>query len=294
MTIFSIHHPWAFSCGLLGNIISFMVYLSPVPTFVRVYKRKTTEGFQSIPYVVALFSAMMWVYYAVVKGDAMLLITINAAGSVIETTYIALFVIYAPRQARIFTAKLVFLLNVGLFSLIVLLTLLLKEGSFRVKVLGSICVAFSVCVFIAPLSIMRLVIRTKSVEFMPFSLSFFLTLSAVTWFLYGLLRRDYYIAFPNVLGFIFGVIQMILYAIYMGNKNVSQDQIQSEDQSHSGVEQVARLSTLGCSEVHPIKTQESYVEINTANNRNSHEHIIGGQNKRLGLQNEIQLTESEV
>lgn len=80
----------------------------------------------------------------------------------------------------------------------------------------------------------------------------------------------------------------------MGNKNVSQDQIQSEDQRHSGVEQVARLSTLGCSEVHPIKTQESYVEINTANNRNSHEHIIGGQNKRLGLQNEIQLTESEV
>lgn len=44
---------------------------------------------------------MMWVYYAVVKGDAMLLITINAAGSVIETTYIALFVIYAPRQARV-------------------------------------------------------------------------------------------------------------------------------------------------------------------------------------------------
>ncbi|RWR80057.1 bidirectional sugar transporter SWEET12 [Cinnamomum micranthum f. kanehirae] len=163
MAIFSIHHPWAFSCGLLVLLVWLMCRLnrselnllsSQAYTFVRVYKRKSTEKFQSVPYVVALFSAMMWIYYAFVKSDAMLLITINAAGCVIETTYIALFVIYAPRKARIFTAKLVFLLNVGLFSLIVLLTILLAKGSSRVKVLGSICVAFSVSVFIAPLSIM--------------------------------------------------------------------------------------------------------------------------------------------
>lgn len=53
-----------------------------------------------------------------------------------------------------FTAKLVLLLNVGLSSLILLITLLLARGSFRIKLLGGICVGFSVIVFVAPLSIL--------------------------------------------------------------------------------------------------------------------------------------------
>ncbi|KAG0480905.1 hypothetical protein HPP92_011763 [Vanilla planifolia] len=215
----SLDHPWAFGFGILGNVISFMVYLAPLPTFYRIYRKKSTQGFQSVPYVVALFSAMLWIFYAFIKKNAYLLVTINLFGCIVETIYIIMYLVYAQRKARMNTAKMFMLLNVGLFSLIVLCTLLIpNKGSLRLKVLGWICVAFAVSVFAAPLSIIRQVIRTKSVEFMPFSLSFALTLSAVVWFSFGLFSRDIYIALPNVLGFTFGVVQMVLYIIYKDTK----------------------------------------------------------------------------
>ncbi|VAI62827.1 unnamed protein product [Triticum turgidum subsp. durum] len=189
----SMEHPWAFAFGLLGNVISFSSLLAPIPTFYRIFKSKSTEGFQSVPYVVALFSAMLWIFYALVKTGEGLLISINAAGCVIETVYIVMYLVYAPRKAKIFTAKIVVLLNIAGFGLIFLLTLFAFHGETRVVSLGWICVGFSVCVFVAPLSIIGRVIKTKSVEYMPFTLSLTLTLSAIVWFLYGLLIKDKYV-----------------------------------------------------------------------------------------------------
>ncbi|XP_039125854.1 bidirectional sugar transporter SWEET13-like [Dioscorea cayenensis subsp. rotundata] len=224
----SLDHPYAFAFGILGNLISFMVYLAPLPTFYRVYKRKSTEGFQSVPYVVALFSAMLWIYYAFVKTNMFLLITINTFGCFVETVYILMFLHYAPRKAKIYTLKLMFLFNVILFGSIVLLTMLLTKGENRAILLGWICVAFAVSVFAAPLSIIKLVIKTKSVEFMPFYLSLFLTLSAVCWFGYGLLSKDIYVAIPNILGFLFGMTQMVLYTVYKNCKKVSEEKVISD------------------------------------------------------------------
>ncbi|EOA14916.1 hypothetical protein CARUB_v10028257mg [Capsella rubella] len=209
------HNVWAFVFGIMGNIISFVVFLAPVPTFIRICKKKSTEGFQSLPYLSAIFSAMLWIYYAMQKdGSGFLLITINAVGCVIETIYIVLFVTYANKKTRISTLKVLGLLNFLGFAAIVLVCELLTKGSTRAKVLGGICVGFSVSVFAAPLSIMRLVVRTRSVEFMPFSLSLFLTLSAVTWLFYGLAIKDFYVALPNVLGAFLGAVQMILYIVF--------------------------------------------------------------------------------
>ncbi|MCE3051169.1 hypothetical protein HAX54_049035 [Datura stramonium] len=211
---------WAFAFGVLGNIISFVVFLSPIPTFYKIYKKKSTEGYQSIPYVVALFSSMLWIYYAFLKTNTTLLITINSFGVFIETIYVGFYLFYAPKKARVQTVKVLMLSVVGGFGAIILVTQFLFEGVVRGQIVGWICLVFSLCVFVAPLGIVRQVIKTKSVEYMPLLLSVFLTLSAVMWFFYGLLLKDINIAAPNVLGFIFGILQIVLYAIYSKKEKV--------------------------------------------------------------------------
>ncbi|KAF7054107.1 hypothetical protein CFC21_061856 [Triticum aestivum] len=227
--------PLVFAVGILGNILSFLVILAPVPTFYRVYKRKSTESFQSVPYAMALLSAMLWLYYALLTKD-LLLLTINTVGCVVESAYLAIYLAYAPKQARTFTAKLVCIMNVALYgAMVCVLQLLVKDGESRVTIAGGIGSAFALAVFVAPLAIIRQVIRTKSVEFLPFWLSFFLTISAVVWFFYGLLMKDFFVATPNVLGLLFGLAQMSLHLVYKNPKKkgaVSEVQVPADDEKN--------------------------------------------------------------
>ncbi|KAI6692413.1 hypothetical protein NL676_020123 [Syzygium grande] len=214
--------------------MSFLEFLAPIPTFYTIYKQKSSDGYQSIPYVVALLSASLLLYYGVLKTNATMIITINAIGIVIELTYLVLFLIYASTKEKMYTAKLILLFNVGGFGVTMALTILLLKGQNRVNTVGWICVAFSLAVFAAPLSIMRRVINTKSVEFMPFTPSFLHTLCATTWFLYGLFVNDMPIALPNILGLLFGIIQMILYMMYKdGNKKIAETNERNNQQEVS-------------------------------------------------------------
>nr|GLL47481.1 bidirectional sugar transporter SWEET1-like [Ipomoea trifida] len=65
----------------------------------------------------------------------------------------------------------------------------------------------------------RLVIKTKSVEFMPFFLSLFVFLCGTSWFIFGLLGKDPFVAIPNGFRCGLGAVQLIFYAIYCDKKS---------------------------------------------------------------------------
>lgn len=81
-------------------------------------------GFQSLPYVVSMFSALLWMYYAFIKkGDTFLLITINALGSLVEFIYIIIFLVYATPSVKVHmlltkSYQLIFINDVILISML--------------------------------------------------------------------------------------------------------------------------------------------------------------------------------
>ncbi|KAL8160055.1 hypothetical protein V2J09_001592 [Rumex salicifolius] len=94
------HFTFTTGVGILGNTVAVMVYLSPLPTFIRIYKKQSTEEFQSLPYLVSLLSSMLWLYYALVNGNDIFLMSINVVGCAIQAIYIAIYFAYATKQAK--------------------------------------------------------------------------------------------------------------------------------------------------------------------------------------------------
>ncbi|XP_057454883.1 bidirectional sugar transporter SWEET15-like [Lotus japonicus] len=85
---------------------------------------------------------------------------------------------------------------------------------------------------------------------MPFYLSFFLTLSAVMWFVYDVFLKDICIVIPNVLGFALGLLQMLLYAIY--NDGAKEKVVITEEHALEQMENVVVMSPSGTCEVYMI------------------------------------------
>lgn len=187
-------------------------------TFWRIVKRRSTEEFDGLPYVCTLLQACMWIYYGLTKPGGILIATVNIVGTVLEVIYVTLFLIYASPSKRANIAMWVGFLDVGFLGAAVLVTQFAVHGDLRIDVIGFICAALCIVMYGSPLAIMGTVIRTKSVEYMPFLLSFILFINAAIWTFYSVITKDVFLAVPNGVGFLLGVAQLILYVIYMNPK----------------------------------------------------------------------------
>ncbi|KAL6504496.1 hypothetical protein OROGR_026419 [Orobanche gracilis] len=150
-----------------------------------------------------------WYGLPFITRNNYLISAINTAGVVIETIYVLIFLLFAPKTEKARILRLLACVFV-LFSAIALVSIFAfhKEKQRRL-----VCgFALTIC------STIMVVIRTKSVEYMPFLLSLCVFLCAVCWLIYGLIGKDIFIIVPNSLGSVFGAMQLTLYAIYYKNK----------------------------------------------------------------------------
>ncbi|KAI3460511.1 hypothetical protein Pfo_017174 [Paulownia fortunei] len=143
---------------------------------------------------------------------------INGSGGVIESIYVLIFLIFAPKKEK---AKVLGLLLciLALFSAVALVSIFAIHKEKQRKLLcGFASSLFSMIMYASPLSVMRVVITTNSVEYMPFLLSLFVFVCGTCWFIYGLIGKDIFLIVSNGFGSVLGAMQLILYAIYYKNK----------------------------------------------------------------------------
>ncbi|KAL6315755.1 hypothetical protein AAG906_007181 [Vitis piasezkii] len=217
------HHALHFTFGIFGNATALFLFLAPLITFKRIIKSKSTEQFSGIPYVMTLLNCLLSAWYGLpfVSKNNILVSTINGTGAAIEIIYVLIFIAYSIKKER---AKILglFIFVLSVFGVVVFVSLFALHGHSRKLFCGLAATIFSIIMYASPLSIMRMVIKTKSVEYMPFFLSLFVFLCGTSWFVFGLLGKDPFVAVPNGFGCGLGAMQLILYAIYC-NKGKSKN-----------------------------------------------------------------------
>ncbi|CAM0878495.1 unnamed protein product [Alopecurus aequalis] len=174
-----------FIFGIIGNIISVLVILSPIPTFRRIVSSRSTEEFQPAPYVLTLLNSLLWLYYGVTKPDGLLIVMVNGFGAIVEAIYVVLFLVYATdHAARVKTAMWVVALDIGFFGLVFATTTFAIGGlDMKIMITGFICAFLNVLMYGSPLAAMV----------------------------------------PNGIGFFLGGIQLVIYAVYKNNMVESQN-----------------------------------------------------------------------
>ncbi|CAN8308221.1 unnamed protein product, partial [Cochlearia groenlandica] len=203
--------------GIIGNIAALCLFLSPTPTFVQIVKKKSVEKYSPIPYLATLINCFVWVLYGLpmVHPDNTLVFTINCSGILIEIVYLTIFFVFCGRKKQRSIIIAVLAVEMVFTTVLAVLVFTLQYTTDKRTIsIGIVCCVFGVMMYASPLSVMKMVIKTKSVEFMPFWLSLAAFLNASAWTIYALMPFDLFMAIPNVIGCVFGLAQLILYGSY--------------------------------------------------------------------------------
>ncbi|TKW24876.1 hypothetical protein SEVIR_3G078400v4 [Setaria viridis] len=204
--------------GIIGCAVCMLLYSAPILTFKRVIKEASVGEFSCIPYILTLFSCLTYSWYGfpvVSSGWKNLTVfLISSIGVLFEISFISIYLWFAPREKK----KLVILivsLVLAIFGMTVLISsFTIHTHHIRNVFVGSIGVLSAMLMYSSPLVAVKQVVRTRSVEFMPFYLSLFSFLTSLIWMVYGLLGRDPYITSPNCVGCATGILQLVVYCIY--------------------------------------------------------------------------------
>ncbi|WCJ26545.1 Bidirectional sugar transporter SWEET4 [Euphorbia peplus] len=202
--------------GIIGNVISFFLFLSPLPTYIDIWKKKSVKQYSATPYLATLLNCLVLILYGMpmVHPKNMLIVTINGIGLAIELSYVILFIVFSDKKTRMKVMLILFgeLIFISILSVLVLT--LAHTTTKRSTIVGCFSVCFSIMMYASPLSIMKLVITTKSVEYMPFFLSFATFCNAAAWGAYALIHFDAFLVVPNGVGAVLAMFQLVLYGVY--------------------------------------------------------------------------------
>eukprot|EP00928_Gymnodinium_smaydae_P015901 TRINITY_DN15911_c0_g1_i1.p1 TRINITY_DN15911_c0_g1~~TRINITY_DN15911_c0_g1_i1.p1 ORF type:complete len:352 (-),score=39.79 TRINITY_DN15911_c0_g1_i1:334-1389(-) len=219
--------------GVIGTLMAIVMYSSSFPVLRKIYQRGETGEYSFTPYLTMFLNASAWVNYCPHFGlsDMISNFVANFLGAWLAMVSLAMFGYFAQGEVKQSFVKIVGSVLLVHFVAIAATWFTNMDCSARPPVMSScwwspVTIFLNCIMYVGPCSILKRVWDTKSVEFMPLSISVGSFLCSLPWMIVGFCNRDPAGWFPSVLGIILSTVQLFLYTyvkVVHGNKPVSEE-----------------------------------------------------------------------
>jgi solute carrier family 50 protein (sugar transporter) len=188
-----------------------------------IYKQKCSKNvITAFGYVAAVVQCILWMLYGSTRLDQMTVpFIVNSFGAVLNALFVACYFHFAVDKQR----SDVYYQIITLFPLIFIALALWKITGSN-NIVGYIAMVVNIFMLFGPLIAAGEVIRKRSSRGMIPSQMIMTLICSTSWFSYGLYIFNIPAMLPNVLGVLFGVVQLCLYC---WARHVEQQQAIDED-----------------------------------------------------------------
>lgn len=211
------------ACAKIAPLSSILLCLAPLPTIQGVKSSKDVGNLPLLPYTCLFANVLLWGTYGLLKNE-MAVIVPNVIGLILALYYVTTFIQFAPTQASPTLPGSV-KQHVAAITTIALATgTAVQFKLVSTDAIGKAAVLLCIAMFASPLIAAKTVIETKSAASIPLPFTICSILNTFTWLVSGVYKlKDWNIAMPNVLGLLFGFLQVMLKLIYGGNDDDGSD-----------------------------------------------------------------------
>ena len=193
--------------GWIAASLIICFYLTPIIPFINVLKGKL--NFEDAPgvYVTCCYvNCFIWYIY----GDMIFSDQVKISNCISAGICLMLMLIYLGYELKKYLIDSILntlILVTGSWAVYRALTIVIDDD----RVVGDICIGTTLIIFIFPLQIMYKVFKEKNYNLIPVLSSIIYLFSCLFWFLYAIFIKDFYLAFPNILGVILSSSEIALY-----------------------------------------------------------------------------------
>ena len=198
-----------FGWAALG--LNMFIYLTPVLPFLNVLKGKIS--YEDTPGVLVssiYVNCFCWYIYGdMIFSDKVKIC--NCIGAIISICLITIYLVYEIRKYTLDAILNALIIITGSYATYRGLTIVVDDDA----IIGKICIATSVIVFLSPAYLIYKVIKEKNNYILIQIYTAWVSLFAYGgWVIYGIIIKDLYLVIPNVIGIVLSIIQIIIYIIF--------------------------------------------------------------------------------